>query len=286
VHLVQESLSKALGRNIETINTAVPGLRAIHHLATMRKVADYHPDMFVIVPGANDWGLQITLHYDRNNPDRFAHTGVHVDRLHFRIGFMEFTRNYTLRHSVLGRGFKPLWAIISSPFMAAEIGYGDKPEHKVSRAKFYKENAGSLFRKDKRTYKPNSVHAGYDKTMRDIVAFCKKSKARCVLVTHPHSFKPGTTLAYQKRFWMTPAFEDYTLTYESMAHIAAMYSSYLKKLGKEVGLPVCDLEAQVAPTLENFYDEIHYNLEGSRKAAAVLHRCLLDIISSHKKPGS
>ncbi|MDH3234478.1 MAG: GDSL-type esterase/lipase family protein [Alphaproteobacteria bacterium] len=288
-HLVQESLSAKLGRNIEAINTAVPGLRAVHHLATMRKVADYHPNMYVIVPGANDWGLHITLHYDKGNPDQFAHTTVHVDRVKFRVGVLEFARNYTLQHTILGRGILPLWALIKSPFASPEIGYGDNPERKVGYAKFYKEVRGSLFRKDKRTFKPKAVYPGYAKTMRDIVAFCKTSGAICVLATHPHSFKPGTTKAYRERFWMTPAFEKYTLTYESMAHIATLYNRFTAELAKKSGLPFCDLEAQVAPSLENFYDEIHYNLEGSRKAAAVLHNCLVKVIgkksSSNKLSG-
>jgi hypothetical protein len=50
-------------------------------------------------------------------------------------------------------------------------------------------------------------------------------------------------------------------------------------------LPVCDLESQVAPTLENFYDEIHFNIEGSRKAAAVLAPCLQEIIRSRGAAG-
>jgi hypothetical protein len=282
-HLVQQSLSAALGRNIEVVNTGVPGLRAVHHIATMRRVAKYHPDMFVIVPGANDWGLHITLHYDKDNPDQFAHTTVHVDRHKFRIRFLDFVRHYTLQHTLLGRGIIPLWAIIKSPFATTAHGFGDNPERKVSYARFYKEVRGSLFRRDKRTFKPKSVNPGYAKNMREIVAFCKKSPATCVLVTHPHSFKPGTTKAYRERFWMTPAFEKYTLTFESMAHVAGLYSRYLLELGKKSGLPVCDLEAKVAPSLENFYDEMHYNLEGSRKAAAVLHTCLLDVIRSEAK---
>jgi hypothetical protein len=278
-HRVQESLSVALGRNVEAINTAVSGIRAVHHLVTMRRIAKYHPDMYVIVPGANDWGLHITLHYDQHNPDRFEHSTVHVEANRYRIKFLDYFRNYTLKHTLLGRAVNTVKYLVQAQLSGRAVSRNE-PTKTVTDAPFYKEVRGSLFRRDKRTFKPKSVHPGYAMTMENIVAFCKKSGATCVLVTHPHSFKPGTTKAYRERFWMTPAFEKYTLTFESMAHIAGLYNRYLIELGKKSGLPVCDLEAKIAPSLENFYDEIHYNLEGSRKAATVLHTCLLDVIRS------
>jgi hypothetical protein len=278
-HLVQESLTKALNLNIETVNTAVPGLRAIHHLETMRRVAKYHPDMYVIVPGANDWGLHITLHYDKDNTESFAHTEVHVEAIRYRVEFLVQLRRYTLKHSLIGRfGLGLMYT--AKGLLAARANAVDKSKPRISYALFYRDVRGSLLRKDKRTFKPKSVHPNYAETMREIVAFCKKSRVVCVLATHPHSFKPGTTRAYRQRFWMTPAFEKYTLTFESMAHIASLYNRHLIELGRTSGLPVCDLESKVAPSLENFYDEIHYNLEGSRKAAAVLQTCLLEVIRS------
>ncbi|MDH3234476.1 MAG: GDSL-type esterase/lipase family protein [Alphaproteobacteria bacterium] len=278
-HLVQESLSAALKRNVETVNTAVSGIRAVHHLVTIKKVARYHPNMFVIVPGANDWGLHITLHYDKNNPDRFEHSTVHVEANRYRVAFLDYFRNYTLKHTLLGRGINAAKYIAQAQLSERSTKAGEIVRT-TTDAPFYKANRGSLFRKDKRTFKPKAVHPGYAKTMREIVAFCKSSGAICVLASHPHSFKPGTTKAYRERFWMTPAFEDYTLTHESMAHIAGLYNRYTAELARKSGLPFCDLEAQVPPSLENFYDEIHYNTEGSRKAAAVLHNCLLNVIRS------
>ncbi|MDH3234477.1 MAG: SGNH/GDSL hydrolase family protein [Alphaproteobacteria bacterium] len=284
-HLVQESLSAALKRNIEVVNTAVPGLRATHNLVTMRKVAKYHPNMYVIVPGANDWGLHITLHYDKDNPDRFAHAAVHVEAIEYRVRLLVYARRYSLKYTLLGRFSKGVMYTIKKERVGGKKKTAaGEPDRRVSYALFYKDVRGSLFRKDKRTFKPKAVYPGYAKTMRDMVAFCKASGAICVLASHPHSFKPGTTKAYQERFWMTPAFEKYTLTYDSMAHIAGLYNRFTAELAKESGLPFCDLEAQVAPSLENFYDEIHYNLEGSRKAAAVLHNCLVKVIREKSSP--
>lgn len=278
-HLIQERLSASLGRNVEAINTGVSGLRAVHHLETMRRTAKYHPDMYVIVSGANDWGLHITVHYDKDSPERFEHSPVHLEASLFRIKFLDSLRRYSLKTSLLGRGILAVTYIVKAQVSGRRTA-SNEPVRSVTDAPFYKEVQGSLLRKDKRTFLPKTVRRGYAEKMKEIVAFCKKSPARCVFVTHPHSFKPGTTEAYRKTFWMTPPFETYTLTFASMAHIAGMYNRFLIEIGKTSGLPVCDLESRIAPSMENFRDEIHFNIEGSRKAAAALHSCLLEVIRS------
>jgi hypothetical protein len=44
-HLLQENLEERLGRDVEVINTGVAGIRARHHLATLREVLRYRPDL-------------------------------------------------------------------------------------------------------------------------------------------------------------------------------------------------------------------------------------------------
>jgi len=282
-HLIQEKLSASLGRNVEVINTGVSGLRAVHHLETMRRTAKFHPDLYVIVPGANDWGLHITVEYDKDSPDRFEHSPVHLEASLFRIKFLDNLRRYSIKTSLLGRAILAVTYVVKGQ-LSGRVASSNEPVRSVTDAPFYQEVRGSLFRKDKRTFSPKSVRPGYAKKMGEIVAFCKKSPVRCVFVTHPHSFKPGTTEAYRRTFWMTPPFEKYTLTFESMAHIASTYNRYLIELGKKSGVPVCDLESQIAPTIKNFRDEIHFNIEGSRKAANVLFPCLLEVVRAKGPP--
>lgn len=278
-HLLQESLSESLSLNVEQINTAVPGLRAVHFLATMERTADLHPDMYVIMPGANDWGLQITTHYDEGSPDQFAHATVHTDPNEHRIRYLEHLRGFTLQHTLLGHSLVPLWEMLKGLRSAPARMAGNTPFMETDAA-FYAEQRGSLFRRDRRSYLPSAVLPDFADAMQGIARFCRASGVPCVLVTHPHSYKPGVSREYLERFWMTPAFEDYTLSLESMAYIAGMYNRFTIDLGRKAGIPVCDLESQVEPTLDNFYDEMHFNLEGTRKAAAVLHPCLLSVIAS------
>jgi hypothetical protein len=281
-HLLQESLSDSLDRDVETVNTAVPGLRVVHFLSTMERVADLNPDMYVIVPGGNDWGLHIASHYDQGTPDQFAHALTHTDPNVYRIKYLDFFRNYTLQHSLLGRAVYPLWTVVKNFGAGPVKASSAEPDTIVQDGSWYALHRGSLFRADQRTFMPKEVLPSYADALRQIALFCQKSAARCVFATHPHSYKPGISREYMERFWMTPAFEDYTLTLESMAHVANLYNRFTFEVGEKTGVPVCDFEGQVEPVLEHFYDESHFNLKGSRKAAAVLHPCLHDAILSQR----
>ncbi len=73
-------------------------------------------------------------------------------------------------------------------------------------------------------------------------------------------------------------YASYTLSFDSMIHIARLYNDHWLKVADEWGLAVCDLESEMEPSLEHFYDDVHFNLEGSRKAAAFLEGCLGDLI--------
>jgi len=281
-HLLQESLSASLEQDVQAINTAVQGTRAIHMLTTMERVAHLNPDMYVIVPGANDWGLQIATRFDGSAPDQFDHAKVHVGGPQKnRLPYLNFLRRYSLEHTLAGRVLHKGWVYAKAWASSPNEPSAAPTRQNDPTASFYAHHRGSLFKADQRTFTPATVSDSYADVMTRMVEFCQASPAACVLTTHPHSYKPGITREYMDRFWMTPAYANFTLTLESMRHIAEMYNRYTSDVARDSGLPVCDLETQIEPSLSNFYDEMHFNLEGSRKAASVLHPCLEEVIRSH-----
>ena len=44
---------------------------------------------------------------------------------------------------------------------------------------------------------------------------------------------------------------------------------------------LCDLDELVEPSLENFYDEMHYNEQGARNVASHLSDCLADMVQAN-----
>lgn len=279
-HLVQERLSETLGRDVEVINTGVSGVRARHSLETMRRVAGYHPDMYVMLMMGNDSLLQIASHFYQETPNQDeAHSRILMKPSEFKLELVPRAKTYTLENTLLGRAI--LWshsAIEAS--RSAEHDQDQEPYHEISYGEFFAEQRGSLFRSDQRTFLPDAVSPSFADALQQIGKFCQESSAECVILTQPNGYKPSINEEFKERLWMTPMFASYSLTLESMAHIARLYTRYWVDLGEQWDLPVCDLDAQIEPSLENFYDDVHLNLEGSRKAAAFVHDCLSEVIRS------
>ena len=68
-HLLQEHLSKTTKLDVEVINTGVDGLRAKHHLATLRNIIGLLPDMVIILVGINDWNRHVKKSFHEDNQD-------------------------------------------------------------------------------------------------------------------------------------------------------------------------------------------------------------------------
>ncbi|MBW2396586.1 MAG: hypothetical protein JRG95_20230, partial [Deltaproteobacteria bacterium] len=287
-HLVQESLSETLDRDVEVINTGVSGVRARHSLETMRRVAGYHPDMYVMLMMGNDSLLQIASHFYRETPNQDeAHSRILMKPTEFKLEFVPRAKTYTLENTLLGRAIFWLHSVIEAN-RTTKSDAEQEPFHEISYGEFFAEQRGSLFRSDQRTFMPENVSPSFADALQQIAEFCRESPAVCVILTQPNGYKPGISQDYKERLWMTPMFASYSLTLESMTHIARLYQRYWVDLGEQWNIPVCDLDSQIEPSLENLYDDVHLNLEGSRKAAAFLHTCLSDVIRSGtpSKPGT
>ncbi|MAE97159.1 MAG: hypothetical protein CL910_21120 [Deltaproteobacteria bacterium] len=285
-HLLQESLSQTLGRRVEVINTGVPGVRAVHSFATMREVARYHPDMYVILMMGNDSLLQIASHFYRETPNQDeAHGRILMKPSEVELEPLPRARTYTLENTLLGRAISALESAFAARRASGVAGGSEaEPYYEVSHGLFFEEQRGSLFRADQRSFRPEEVSPSFAEALQGIGAFCQDSPAACVVLTQPTGYRPGTGDAFKERLWMTPMFASYSLTFESMVHIARLYNDYWLELAEQWSMPLCDLEAQVEPSLEYFYDDVHFNVAGSRKAADYLQRCLADVIRGAASP--
>ncbi|MCP5057927.1 MAG: SGNH/GDSL hydrolase family protein [bacterium] len=283
-HLVQERLTETLGRDVEVVNTGVSGVRARHSLETMRRVEGYHPDMYVMLMMGNDSLLQIASHFYRETPNQDeAHSRILMKPSEFKLEFVPRAKTYTLENTLLGRALLWLQSLIEAS-RPAERSQDEEPFHEISYGEFFAEQRGSLFRSDQRTFLPEAVSPSFADALQQIGKFCQESSAECVILTQPNGYKPSISEEYKERLWMTPMFASYSLTLESMSHIARLYTQYWVELGEQWDLPVCDLDSQIEPSLENFYDDVHLNLEGSQRAAAFVHDCLNDVIHSKETP--
>lgn len=255
-HLLQESL-KRRGHPAEVINTGVSGLRARNHIATLKAIAGYAPDLVTILVGGNDWNKHIR---DQFEPDRDPYKPA------------------TLRDSALG---KLLARYVMTPLRVRLLGATSTDQHIVVT---HPEavNAGkpirSLDRPTKHNLRPTDVSAGYRTDMETLSKTCTQLALRCLFMTQPHAYSDSASRTLRDLYWMTPPYADYTLDLGSMMHIAALYNGFLLDLARREGHASCDLAAGMPARDDLFFDDMHYTDAGAQRMAELALPCVEAIL--------
>lgn len=250
-HLLQEKLS--LKQEVTVINTGVSGLRARHHLATLKNIIKYKPDMVIFLTGINDWNWQIKDHINKLHGQSF------IKKL--QNTRMQLVINKTMLGSILRKTF---YTVKKSSGSALQFVDHDS----------LKKVTGSLNRDSKYTFFPKSVHSQYKNMLAQISSVCHKNKIECIFITQPSGYKKEATNEFKAGFWMTPPFEEYTLNFNSMVHIASLYNKYLINFAENNNHKICDLASQIKPSYDLFYDDCHFNINGASKVSEILFSCI------------
>lgn len=256
-HLLRQGLERTLGRPVEVINTGVAGLRAIHHLATLKHVLDYQPDMALFLVGVNDWVLHIRQHFGSRHYHALGPDG-HIFR-------------WTMLGQALNIGYMRLKRWVGPP--------GAPGETRVDRGEYFASQRNSLGRPEVRSFRPAAVTPAYARQLAEISTVCHEAGLVCVFITQPSGYVPEASEAFRRSFWATPPNEPYTLDFESLVHIAELYNDFLVDFADRNGHAVIDLAAVISPGRENYYDEVHFNTRGSRYVANYLVQPLGEVIA-------
>ena len=246
-HLLQQDLSGPLFSNVEVINTGVSGLRAEHHLTTLKYISQYHPDLVIFLIGMNDWNKHIRSNFD--NP-------------------VFFTRK-TLDTTLLGQLLMETKSYIMS--------IGDNQYVRKVNGDSYTKKRNSLDKEIIKSFRPESVSNVYIKSLLEIKNVCRKSSFKCMFVTQTSGYKKGATDDFKKGFWMTPPHESFTLTFDDMVYIADLYNNYLTNFSYENDIAICDAANKLDASYDNFYDDAHFNTNGANNMKRVLSECIKEI---------
>jgi len=253
--LLQNHLYDAGLKQAEVINTGVSGIRAEHHLQTQNYVSKMYPDLLIFLVGANDWNQKIKTSLGSRKIISRANDSRWFPKLHSSLLFLAA---HNLKNFILTR----------SSFNANELQVKD------DRGDYYSRQNDSLNRSIKVSMVFESVDELYQKFMSLIVENCKTSSYECMFVTQPSAYQINISPELKKRLWMTPPNEDYTLDLNSLINISTLYNDWLLEFGNSEGISVCDLNKKIQPSTKYFYDDVHFNEQGSIKVAAVVAGCL------------
>lgn len=248
-HLLQEKLDQEYqDLNFEVINTGVSGLRANNHIATLKKILKYNPDMAIFLIGINDWNHDI-----KNN---------------HKSGYKKFKDN--LPDFVTGLSYdKTLRKFIKSLKKKKQNNSNNNRELKEIYFAY-----GSLNKDDKRSYRPQGVLDSYKEELNEIDSICKKNQINCVFLTQPNGYKELASKQYKDLFWMTPPEEEYTLKFEDMSYISNLYNEYMIDFAKNSKNQICDLNSKIPASLDYMYDDCHFNIKGAKKVSDILFDCI------------
>jgi len=251
-HLLQTRLSTALGQPVQVINTGVSGLRAVHHLATLKMVHKYQPDLAVILLGVNDWNRAIRY-------------GINKEIDEYKVP--------KLPNTLLGNAIKNFYinTVKESKITSLIGGNLIHEEHGNS----YNRRRGSLRRNKKIEYAPEQVSEFYLSDLKALVEECKSGPTKCLLLTQPNGYQEGVSEEYKDSLWMTPPGSDLTLDFKSVIYVANLYNNFLIDYGESNNISVFDLARNIKPGFESFHDDVHFNTSGSAEVAKELANYLL-----------
>ena len=242
--LIQLKLDGLSKEDVEVINAGVSGLRARQMHATQQYVEAFHPDFMIILAGVNDWNRQI------------------APALH--------EKDYTITDSVIfiaARNFYNFlsWKYNKSYEKSYKVYSGDAHARQIRNRASVPEISLSI----------EDVSLDYKHWISKIADNCDMGNYSCMFVTQPSAYSSKVSKELADKLWMTPPGAPYKYSIDSMSHVSDIYNEWLKVFAKSKNLKVCDAASNLPPTTEVFFDDVHFNENGSRLMARVIYECLI-----------
>lgn len=240
-----------LNKNVVVINTGVSGLRAKHHFYTALEVSRYSPDALIFMFGINDWNKDITSNLD----------DASVIRINFEITSSPLFKSLNVIRTLIDG--------MTSENSSSKINeYGE----------YYAKQNNSLDRNLKKSIDIKSVSKDYEYWVNKIFELCEEKKLKCLFVNQATAYSKNISFDLKKRLWMTPPERNYTLELDNLISVSSIYNSWLMKTAFSKNFPICDISEQLDASLDNFYDDCHFNEGGAKKVGKLLSICIRPIL--------
>jgi len=107
----------------------------------------------------------------------------------------------------------------------------------------------------------------FEKNINEILVLAKKTNAKLILCTQPSMYREDLSQQEKDLLWLMG---NYTV--RSKRERMDVINNRIKALGKELSLPVVDLDNSLPRTTEVFYDDCHFNRKGARLVADELFK--------------
>ena len=274
-HLLQEKLNSTLiSKQAEVINTGKSASSSRNHLATFLQIMKYEPDIAIFLMGGNDWTHHIKL---SQNQENYFNGLAKKTGIHLTTGAKE---NLSALRTATRFDNTLIAEIIK--VIKKKLKKNDLPREDTLYQKFaggsITTSMGSLNRADKRIFRPTHVSSEYRHFVSKIGEMCINKNITCIFANQPTAYQNNAGDEIKTKFWVTPHKEDYTLDFTSLVHIASLYNDFIISYTQDKNIAGCDLASRIPPTLGYFWDDIHFNVGGTKKAGEIMFECVMETL--------
>ena len=254
-HLLQEGL-RAQHVDVEVINAGMSGTRTEHHVRSLQHLLRFEPDIAIFLIGFNDWLEGIRRHnYPQLVGERLWPTNMLLIKSIRRMRQLFYPRGK------------------SAPILP-RLADGSLPDVPAQYRTVVKRSQAQGPRMAYPRGLPPDVSEKFKRDMVGVLQTCREGKVRCLLMTQPSAFQDDADPAYIEAI---SAFES--VPQPGVIAYAQRHNDYLRTFAKENGLALCDLAAQIRPSLDIFFDSHHFNTPGARRVAELVQECVLAMVS-------
>lgn len=260
---LEANLTTHLGNNVEVINTGFAGLRAAHHLKTLKHVLQYKPDAVVFMMGINDWNHHVKA-------------AIQAQQIVSDNAAAENTKKADSNTAVI-RDAKPSTSFIQKFDITKSLLW--KSVQRVAGKELITKNDGSYYynqnhsvnRSDWRRLELGEVAIDYRDIVDEIISRCNSARLICLFVNQATAYQPGITSDLTRRLWMTPPNEPYSVNFDDIRRIAQTYNQWLIQ---RIPDNSCDVSLTLPATTDYLIDDCHFNPKGSALIADKISHCL------------
>lgn len=280
---LQQELGSRLQRAIWVGNAGKSGLNSFSHLTQMYfALQEMKPDMVIVTAGINDLNQCISggLNAVIDNAER-------VKKPNFVFDYAQhvFDRTLPLQHQE-----PPLRLVSLFNQLVTPEKKNSSPTDAVEQDEaglFYVEQRRMRQQAEKTSQAPNiaACVTAFQENLKKIVRLGKTNNVPVIFVTQGALYRPDLTTAEENLLWFgsvgsNPFGKSATQYYSAatMDQLLNAYNSTTLSVCRAENIPCWDADNELPQTTETYYDDVHFNIAGSRNMATKLAAFLKPIL--------
>jgi lysophospholipase L1-like esterase len=260
-HILESNLNQNVPDTIsvEVYGAGKSGDRTYDHIAMIsQRIVHLEPDLIIVFCGINDITAAI---YEADYTQMPHGSGQ-------KISFFDLVK-YTLTEFQLARRlyyvYKGIFSIPTGDDLLTSISFKSDYKRKVELRRS-SPLSDQPPRVDLKPYRENLI---------TIIGLARAHNIRLVFMTQATTWNSQVDPDTESWQWGTYK-NGVTYRAEDMDKAMSAYNNVMREVAAEYDIPVFDAALFMPKTIDYFYDDCHFNIEGARKAGSLLGSFLME----------